>query len=344
MTQTISVLMPVASVDTFVTAAINSVLAQKVELELLLIGAPAHTESWRVLNEMIALQYPQNSRIRMVARDKPGIVNALNSGLKVAGGDFIARMDADDISHKNRLREQLNCALAQETSCLVSACVDIFSDTLDIRAGNKRYQHWLNSHCSQPALRQACFVESPLPHPTWFAHRSIWDRLGQYQSGDFPEDYDMVLRAWLQGIAMVKPPSVLLRWREHENRLTHTDKRYRREAFTQLKAQAVMDVRSGLQVHTGRPVWIAGTGRNARNWHDALARQNADIRGFLDIEHPGVRQQFRGKPVIRYPDFIKCRGDALLVTAVTDDKARAELRHWFAEHGMVPGRDVILGG
>jgi len=77
---------------------------------------------------------------------------------------------------------------------------------------------------------------------------------------------------------MVKPTSTLLRWREHPNRLTRTDKRYRREAFTQLKAAALVDPRSGLGLQHARPIWIAGTGRNARYWHDALEQCNAARR------------------------------------------------------------------
>ena len=337
--------MPVVAVDQFVPAAINSILAQRdVQLELLLTGPPRGTERLHNLYQFVEQHYQHDTRIRIIARAQSGIVSALNCALVAATGNYIARMDADDIACEHRLRQQLACALAQPQACLVGACVEIFSDSIDILQGNRRYQRWLNTHCSQAALRHACFIESPLPHPTWFAHRSVWDSLGPYCSGDFPEDYDMVLRAWLQGIAMVKPPEVLLRWREHENRLTRTDIRYRRSAFTLLKARAIVDARSGLQVHEGRPVWIAGTGRNARSWHDALVQQGAQVLGFLDIEHPKVRLSLKGKPVISYPEYVKRRTNALLVTAVTNDTARNSLAEWFSEHDMLVGRDVIVGG
>ncbi len=51
--------------------------------------------------------YPSDPRIRFVARQQPGIVGALNTGLAQARGQHIARMDDDDIAYPTRLATQL---------------------------------------------------------------------------------------------------------------------------------------------------------------------------------------------------------------------------------------------
>ena len=344
MVATVSVLMPVRRLDEYVPVAIDSILAQQgITVELLIIGAPDTVNSDNSLARLLNLGY-SDSRITLIARDEPGIVSALNTGLKQASGDYIARMDADDIAEPNRLRVQLDVAATQAVPGLVGACVEIFSDIGPVQAGNLRYQSWLNALRTSAAMHAACFIESPLPHPSWFAHKSVWKKIGTYTDGDFPEDYDFILRAWLAGIPMVKPGQTLLHWREHPNRLTHTDSRYRREAFINLKVSALVSPDANLSINEGRPIWIAGTGRNARYWHDALEDQQASVAGFVDIDRPNIKQSKRGKPIIRYTDLDKVRKDALIVTAVTDPIARQNLCKWFADRDMVLGRDVVLGG
>lgn len=341
----VSVLLPVARVDTFVVPAIRSVLNQyDVEVEVIAIGPDAQSDPDRLVEQHIHHHFAGDSRLRFQSRTAPGIVNALNLARQHANGDYIARMDADDVSEPMRFREQLALANTHETPHLISSQVSIFSECGEVLTGNRQYEGWLNQHTDAQSIRDACFIESPLPHPTWLAHRSVWDNIGDYQAGDFPEDYDMIVRAWLLNIPMAKPKRTLLKWREHKNRLTRTDSRYRREAFTQVKARAVVDPRSKLGLDTGRNVWIAGTGRNARNWHDALDALQTKIAGFVDLDGPNAKLQKRDKPVIRYSDLVKKRGDDLLITAITAPAARNELKRWCDEHGLKTGVDVIFGG
>ena len=341
----VSILMPVKHIDRYVKVAIDSMLAQlDVDIELLLIGAPETSNTNNTLALLLNRYFKRDSRITLVARDKPGIVSALNTGLAHASGSYIARMDADDIAAPERLRTQLKVAQTQPDNSLISACVEIFSDDYPVQAGNRHYQRWLNQLCTPSAISQACFIESPMPHPAWLAHKTVWSSIGNYSNGDFPEDYDFVLRAWLAGIPMIKPERTLLRWREHPQRATRTDPRYRREAFIGRKASALASPDAGLFLDEGRAVWIVGTGRNARYWHDALEAQQVSVAGFVDFDGPDTQRQKRDKPVIGYSDLAELRKDALIVTAISNPDARQQLCTWFADQRMVQGQDVIIGG
>jgi len=341
----ISVVMPVVRVDAYVAPAIQSILAQQgVTLELILIGPHAQNPAYAQLEALIQHQCSNDSRCVLVPRQRTGIANVLNQGFAHATGEYIARMDADDLSCANRLQTQLATAQRFDNHCLVGACVKIFSNEHEVMAGNQQYQTWLNNHCTPESIRNACFVESPLPHPTWFAHKSIWDKLRPYQQGDYPEDYDRVLHAWLHKIPMVKPDSILLHWREHTQRLTRIDDRYRREAFIQLKAKALVDSCSETNIHKGRTVWIAGTGRNARYWHDALERHHVTVAGFVDFNNPTAKKYKRSKPVVSYEQLVHVLKDGLLITAITNHKAREHLIQWCEKHSLALGRKVIIGG
>ncbi len=337
--------MPVARVDDYVAPAIRSVLSQQdVSVELILIGPletdPAYAQLQELVNENIA----HDERCQLIPRRLLGIANALNEGLQYAQGDYIARMDADDLCEPHRFKTQLATAFSYDNRCLVGAQVKIFSDDSVVLKGNQQYETWLNEQCTPDAITEACFVESPLPHPTWFAHQTIWTTLGPYKQGDFPEDYDYLLRAWLNKIPMVKPHGVLLHWREHPNRLTRTDTRYQRKAFIQLKSAALADANSGFDLDKGRSVWIAGTGRNARYWHDALENNNVKVAGFVELDNPKAKNQKRNKPVINYDTLASTLNNDLLITAITNANARNKLKRWCANHGFAINDNVVIGG
>ena len=143
---------------------------------------------------------------------------------------------------------------------------------------------------------------------------------------------------------MGKPDPVLLDWREHPDRLTRVDPRYRREAFTAVRADAATDPASGFGLDAGREAWICGTGRNARWWCDALVARGATVAGFVDLDRPGARQRKRHRPVVTYETLWEVRGDALIVTAITNPEARAALVETFTVHDLVNGHDYLLGG
>lgn len=333
----VSILMPVRQWSPFIEAAVESVITQShTNLELLLIGK-------NDIHELVQ-RLPSDSRLRGIAREQPGIIGALNTGLKSCHGDYIARMDDDDLCTPNRIEHQLAMAATMENNALIGARVDIFSNDATIGRGNAIYQQWLNAVCTNEQIRRASFIESPLPHPTFFAHKSFWTTMGGYHDQGWPEDYDLILRAWLAGMPMSKPEPILLRWREHANRLTRTDSRYSREAFTKAKAWALSQSAAGFNLHAGRAVWVCGTGRNARYWHDALIDQGVTVRGFVELDTAKTKHQKRHLPVITYQVLEQNLGDALCISAISNHHARKALQQWFVDKGLTEGKHFLLGG
>lgn len=342
----ISVVMPVKQWRDHTDEAVHSILAQThSKLELLIVTGQEHNDAESRL--------PSDARIHCFQRPKPGIVSALNAGLTRARGEYVARMDDDDIAHPIRLETQLNYLDTNPDIGVCGTAVEFFSKDQPVGPGNQRYQDWLNSMTLPDDIAAQMFIESPLPHPTWMASRSIWEKVGAYREFDGPEDYDWLLRAWLLGVAMGKPtlyqnsdvmPAALLAWREHPNRLTYQDTRYSRQAFIELKASVICDVRSGCRLEAGRHIWIAGTGRNARYWCDALKCYGGNVRGFIDLDRHNRPRRKRHLPVITYQQMLTQRNDALIISAITNRPARDQLSKWFTAYGLKPFSDYILGG
>lgn len=340
LTPTVSVLLPVRQWRDTTQAAVTSLLSQTLDaLEILLIG---QTDV-----EAIIERLPADRRIRGVVRSGRGIVAALNTGLQQARAPYIARMDDDDIAYPQRLAVQL-AYLRQNPHIGLCATrvrfVDTFGSSESIRQGNRAYQHWLNALTTPEAIRQACLVECPMPHPTWMAHRDIWKQLGGYRDFDGPEDYDLILRALQQQIGLGKPEPILQDWREHPDRLTYRDRRYRREAFIERKVATIVHPESALADRVSNGVWLCGTGRNARHWHDALTHQGVTVHGFVDIKPSTGDRRKRGKQVIDYKQLPDQREQALVITTLSQPQVRAELLRYFKAHHWCSGQQFILGG
>ena len=117
-------------------------------------------------------------------------------------------------------------------------------------------------------------------------------RLGGYADPDWPEDYDLYLRADAAGMQMGKPAWLLLRWREHARRLTRTDHRYDLQRFQAAKAHYLSNVRLPGQARGDlgrRPRWSP----DARS----VAGRRQPVTGFLEVHPRRIGGQKRGLPV-----------------------------------------------
>jgi len=99
----ISVLMPVYNCENYLKEAVDSILNQTfTDFELLLINDGSTDKS-----EDVILSY-DDSRIRYIKNEKNlGLIKTLNKGIKLANGEYIARMDGDDISEAKRFAKQV---------------------------------------------------------------------------------------------------------------------------------------------------------------------------------------------------------------------------------------------
>ena len=344
--QLISIILPISpatlenpTLARWLNASVVSILTQThQEFELLLILPNDICITHSNLTSL-----PQDPRIQYLRRDSKGIVSALNTGIAAAQGDWLARMDADDIADPQRLGLQLELLACDEAIDFCSSTVQIFSENQPLAQGNRYYQQWLNETCSHDSIIASIFIECPCPHPTWLFKRSVIEAIGGYRNIEWAEDYDFLLRAAQAGFRFGKPDikhGSLLHWRTHGSNLTRTDSRYRKINFIKAKAWAL-----SLGLLRNRPAVIIGTGNNAKHMYDALTDNQVVVSYFVDLERQAKKNSLRDTPVISYSDVQKrLHGDALLVSVVTRYGAREQLRQWFDENNLTEQTDYIFAG
>ena len=336
-TSLISVIMPVHNAGTYLEYAVVSILNQKdVSLELILVDD--HSTDHAI--EKLKSNLTQDKCFKLVTSEERGVVAAMRTGFAYAKGEYIARMDADDISLPQRLSEQLNYLMEHPEIGIAGAQVKIISESV-IGDGFILYETWLNQLCLPEDIERELFVESPIPNPTAFFRRDIYEKLDGYHDPVWAEDYDLWLRAHAMGIKMGKPKGVLLHWREHDSRLTHNDDRYHNKLFMQAKAHYL----SRSQHLQKRKAIIWGAGPTGLYLHDILVEQNVEVEAFLDVDPRLIGGLKRGVPVLHFSELnhMSKQGNmALIIGAVGARGARAKIREALLDMGKEEGEDFLF--
>lgn len=275
----------------------------------------------------------RDPRLRVVHTLPRGLVAALNLGLAAARAPLLARMDADDEAHPQRLARQAE-RLERELGLGVLGCrVRV---TGPAGRGMRRYVAWSNALVDHDAIVRDLFVESPLVHPSVMLRTAPLCALGGYRDGDGPEDYDLWLRAAAAGWRFAKLAETLLDWRDLPGRLTRRDPRYAPDRFRARKLEAL---EAGL-LTAGRPVVIWGAGPIGKGWARALLARGHRVVAFVEVAPRRIGQRVAGAPVLglagaAWPDA------ALHLAAVGQPGARERIRDQARRLGLRDGRDLV---
>ncbi len=191
----VSVVVGVRDGEARLEAALRSILAQRgVRLELVVVddGSTDRTP------EILAAFAAQDERVRVFRQQAHGLTAALIRGCGEARGRFIARQDADEVSHPDRLRRQLDAFAAHPELALVSC----WTEQLAPRGETLRVERGRGGTADRPvpmferdgggALR---VVAGPSQHGSAMFPAELYQRVGGYRAAfGVAQDWDLWLR------------------------------------------------------------------------------------------------------------------------------------------------------
>lgn len=197
----VSVVMTIYKLSDYLNEAIESILKQTFSNFEFIIIVEYSAEQDLVVKE---LEKWDDHRIVICKNEKDmGIANSLNYGFEIAKGKYIARMDDDDISHPNRLEEQVQFLETHPEISVVGSNIQLFM------GANNIYRQY-----TKPKdLKCVCLFQTPLMHPTVLIRKDQFDQYHlRYDSNYSAEDYELWSRA-IEFVSIANIPKILLNYR-----------------------------------------------------------------------------------------------------------------------------------
>lgn len=205
MTPLISIIMPVWNGERYLAEAVRSILGQTFrDFEFIILDDGSTDRTPEILAEFAAL----DSRVRIIPLEHEGIVTALNRGVAESRARWIARMDADDVSHPERLARQWDAVGKNPQAVLCHTHINIIGDPAYVTKAGR----FIRSH-ALIALR-LCF-QCPIVHPTVMFRKDSFLECGGYRQEErHAEDFALWGRMIAHG-PVVGVPEPSLDFRVH---------------------------------------------------------------------------------------------------------------------------------
>jgi len=224
----ISVVMPIYNAERYVAQAIESILSQTFrDFEFIIVDDGSGDASLE-----IARHYADHDdRIQIVSRSNTGILGALQDGVELSKGKFIARMDADDVSRAVRFQKQLDF-LKTNPECVVvgSNVLMIDPEGSPICIDSVPGQH-------NEIITLMMKGKVVIKHPTAMIRGEDLRAVGGYH--EYPaEDYDLWWRLSQRGKLAILS-DVLLEKREHFGSFTLRNRRSQIEKVSEILSRYV---------------------------------------------------------------------------------------------------------
>ena len=286
MTPAVSVVMPVYDAEAYLGLALDSILAQTfLDFELIAVDDGSRDGS-RALLERCAARDP---RVRVIVRPHAGVSATLNAGLALARGALIARMDADDVAHPERLARQVAHLRAHREIVALGTEVEVIDP-----------QGWPIRTLGVPLDHDAIDTAllrgrgEALVHPVAMFRREALEAVGGYRGAfDHAEDIDLYLRLAERG-RLANLPETLLQYRHHLRNTTHACEHEHRRIVNEVLREARL--RRGLDAAPSLGLPPAATDTSAIDYWCEWVRQ-AVIGGNLATARKHAFAVLRAEPV-----------------------------------------------
>ena len=203
---TVSVIIPFYNAEEFLGDAIASVLRQSfTDFELILVDDGSTDDSFEVRR-----RFPDKRISAISTSGRSGIAHSLNLGIEKSAGQFICRLDADDVMLSNRLDRQVDALLRDDSIGIVGSWVREFG----LRSRTIRYP------VSHQQIYAASLFRNPFAHPAvMFRRQCVVGEELPYRPDFADEDYDLWVRI-LKGWRGSNLPEVLTLRRHHKAQTT----------------------------------------------------------------------------------------------------------------------------
>ncbi|MEQ5679563.1 glycosyltransferase family 2 protein [Providencia rettgeri] len=195
----ISVVMPTYNVAPWIEKSIDSILKQTYpNIELIIIDDCSTDNTYNIIKKLAKnnpkIIHQQNSKNLKICQ-------TLNKGIKLSKGNYIARIDGDDIADLERIQKQYDLLVTKNLDLV--GCQMIGIDENDNKLS------YSNLPCGSKLINKTKLLRTPITH-IWLCKKDIYIKLNYYREIPYAEDYDFILRALDNGFKCDNHPEALM--------------------------------------------------------------------------------------------------------------------------------------
>lgn len=328
----VSIIIPFKNTAHFLPECLDSIVNQTYrEWEVLAVNDHSTDKS----SELLTSYSQKDERIKVFQNNGNGIIPALQTAYAKSCGEFVTRMDSDDIMEPNRLEVMVNLLMEHGKGHVAVGQVKYFSNR-GISNGYQRYEEWLNQLTSTGNNFDEIYKECVIPSPCWMTYRLDFEQCDGFDPKRYPEDYDLTFRFYEHGFKIIPCDQVLHLWRDYDTRTSRTHEHYAQNYFLDIKLHYFLK----LDCDMNRPLVVWGAGFKGKKIAKGLKKQDLKFTWLCDNPKK-IGKKIYGKELVHFDELQNLINPQSIITVANED-AQKEIRRYFTELNQNPMQDYFF--
>nr|WP_299341014.1 glycosyltransferase family 2 protein [Allomuricauda sp.] len=312
----VSIVMPFKNTEEFLPECLDSILHQTYSnWEVVAVNDSSNDGSMETIS-----QYAEKDlRIRVVQNKGKGIIPALQTAYSHCTGNYITRMDSDDVMTPHRLAWMVAALQKNGPGHLAVGQVRYFSER-GISDGYTRYEKWLNYLTERGINYNEVYKECVVPSPCWMAYRKDFEKCDGFNPNRYPEDYDLTFRFYENGLKIIPCPELLHLWRDYDHRTSRTSEHYAQNYFLDIKMHYFLK----LDHDHSRALVVWGAGFKGKTIAKKLVEKEIPFKWLCDNPNK-VNKKIYGQSLHHYTSLPSLKNPQSIIT-VANETAQKEIK------------------
>jgi glycosyltransferase involved in cell wall biosynthesis len=324
--------MPVKNTAQFLPDCLDSIICQSYpEWELLAVDDYSDDACFEILMEYAK----KDPRIKVLKNTVSGIIGALKYGYSKSKGQYITRMDSDDLMPQEKLLELKKKLDGCGKGNVITGLVKYFFDK-PVSEGYLQYEQWLNGLTQTESNFEDIYRECPIASPCWMVFRDDFEKAGGFNSINYPEDYDLCFRLFSSGLKIKTCKLVLHLWRDHVSRSSRTSPNYHMDRLVDMK----LDYFQKLEVKDQDTIVLWSAGKKSKDIAKKLQGKHQKFR-WVCTNDKKIGNQIYDVIIEDYRTISKMKNQKVIVP-IAVKKYQVMIDDFFKTINLIRNRDYFF--
>jgi glycosyltransferase involved in cell wall biosynthesis len=328
----VSILIPFKNTAKFLHECIQSITNQTYSnWELIIVDDNSTDKSFSIV-ENYAIT---DGRIKLLKNEGNGIIDALRLALNESKGEFITRMDSDDIMFPSKLEVLSTNLIKYGKNHLAVGNVKYFSEN-GIGDGYAKYELWLNRLTQTGSNFSEIYKECVIPSPCWMAFKDDLLACDGFNPNRYPEDYDLAFRFYKNNLKCIPCEKILHYWRDYEIRTSRTHEHYAENHFIALKLNYFLE----LNYIKEKSLTIWGAGNKGKVLAKALIKKGIPFHWICDNPNK-IGRDIYGQELKPF-QFLEGIQNPQSIITVANVNSQSQIKTYLKKQNLKPMKDYFF--